>query len=142
MKIFELIEIKGRRERMIVEFTTTYALNVCHGKSCEFESHLWRCVLDVTAYLNIYSANLLKQKSMGSNVTRVAPLGHIIVIPSQSVFVLTAKKEELEDIKGIIRSRISKKNRQCNGQAKKYKQRSTKHTHKTKDRVTRTPLKT
>jgi len=24
----------------------------------------------------------------------------------------------------------------------KYKQRSTKHTHKTKDRVTRTPLKT
>jgi hypothetical protein len=25
---------------------------------------------------------------------------------------------------------------------KKYKQRSTKHTHKTKDRVTRTPLKT
>jgi hypothetical protein len=29
-----------------------------------------------------------------------------------------------------------------NGQKKKYKQRSTKHTHKTKDRVTRTPLKT
>jgi hypothetical protein len=32
------------------------------------------------------------------------------------------------------------KNRQHNGQKKKDKQRSTKHTHKTKDRVTRTPL--
>jgi hypothetical protein len=37
--------------------------------------------------------------------------------------------------------RISK-NRQHSGQMKKYKQRSTKHTHKPKDRVTRTPLKT
>ena len=46
-----------------------------------------------------------------------------------------------EDIKGIIRIYISKKNRPHNGQMKKYKQRSTKHTHKTKDRVTRTPLK-
>jgi len=39
----------------------------------------------------------------------------------------------------------SKKNRQHNGQKKKEqkdKQRSTKHTDKTKDRVTRTPLKT
>ena len=36
------------------------------------------------------------------------------------------------------------KNRQHNNQKKvqKDKQRSTKHTHKTKDRVTRTPLKT
>ena len=33
-------------------------------------------------------------------------------------------------------------NRQHNGQKKKDKQRSTKHTHKTKDRVTRTQLKT
>ena len=51
-------------------------------------------------------------------------------------------KEEFEDTKGVIRIRISKNNRQRNGQKKKYKQRSTKHTHKTKDRVTRTPLKT
>jgi len=35
-----------------------------------------------------------------------------------------------------------KKNTQHNGQKKKYKQQSTKHTHKTKARVTRTPLKT
>jgi len=30
-------------------------------------------------------------------------------------------KEELEDTKGVIRIRISKKNRQHNGQQKKYK---------------------
>jgi hypothetical protein len=46
------------------------------------------------------------------------------------------------DNKEVIRIRISKENRQHNGQKKKYKQRSTKHTHKTKDLVTRTPLKT
>jgi hypothetical protein len=34
------------------------------------------------------------------------------------------------------------KNRQHNGQKKKDKQQSTKHIHKTKDRATRTPLKT
>jgi hypothetical protein len=52
------------------------------------------------------------------------------------------KHEEFEDTKGVIRIRKSKKNRQHNGQKKKYKQRSTKHTYKTRDRVTRTPLKT
>jgi len=53
--------------------------------------------------------------------------------------------EEFEDTEGIIRIRISKKDRQHNGQKKKVqrdKQRSTKHTHKTKDRVTVTSLKT
>jgi hypothetical protein len=52
------------------------------------------------------------------------------------------KYEEFEDTKGVIRIRKSEKNRQHNGQKKKYKQRSTKHTHETKDRVKRTPLKT
>ena len=63
-------------------------------------------------------------------------------------------KEELEDTKGVIRIRISKKNRQHKDKKtnntmakrkstpKKNKQRSTKHTHKTKNLVTRTPLKT
>ena len=37
--------------------------------------------------------------------------------------------------------RKSKKDRQHNGQINKDKQRSTKHTHINKDRVTRTPLK-
>jgi hypothetical protein len=81
---------------------------------------------------------------------------------------LTARQEEFEAAKGVFRIRISKtdrqnngqktdktmakrqtkqwpKDRQNNGQKKKYKnikQRSTKHTHKTKDRVTQTPLKT
>ena len=31
------------------------------------------------------------------------------------------KEEELEDAKGVIRIRISKKNKQHNGQKKKYK---------------------
>ena len=50
--------------------------------------------------------------------------------------------EDFEDTKGVIRIRKSKKYRQHNGQKKKDQQRSTKHTHKAKDRVTRTPLKT
>jgi len=54
-------------------------------------------------------------------------------------------QEEFEDTKGAIRISTSKKNRQHNGQKKKVqkdKQQSAKHTHKTKDRVTPTPLKT
>ena len=51
-------------------------------------------------------------------------------------------QEELEDTEVAMRNRISKKNRQHNGQKKKYKQRSTKHTYKYKDRVTGTPLQT
>jgi hypothetical protein len=49
---------------------------------------------------------------------------------------------ELEHIKVVIRIRKSK-NRQHNGKKKgqKDKHRSSKHTDKTKDRVTRTPLK-
>ena len=46
--------------------------------------------------------------------------------------------EESEDTKEVIRIRISKRNRQHNDQ--KDKQRSTKRTHKAKDRVIRTPL--
>jgi hypothetical protein len=43
---------------------------------------------------------------------------------------------------GVIRIHISKKNKQHNVPKKKDKQRFAKHTNKTKDRVTRTPLKT
>jgi len=50
-------------------------------------------------------------------------------------------KEEFEDTKGVIRIHKSKKNRQHNGQNQKDKKRSTKHRYKSKDRVTRTPLK-
>ena len=50
----------------------------------------------------------------------------------------TKVQEEFEDTKGVIRI-CKSKDRQHNG--KKDKQRSTKHTHKTKDQVTRTNLK-
>ena len=52
--------------------------------------------------------------------------------------------EEFEDTKGVIRIRISKKKtaQWPKEKVQKDKQRSTKHTYKTKDRVTRTPLKT
>jgi hypothetical protein len=51
---------------------------------------------------------------------------------------LLCVQEEFEDTKGVNIIRISK-NRQNNDQRKKDKQLSTKHTHRTKDRVTRTP---
>ena len=49
--------------------------------------------------------------------------------------------EEFEDTKGAIRIEEEQKT-QWSKVKKKDKQRSTKHTHKTKDRVIRTPLKT
>ena len=52
------------------------------------------------------------------------------------------KREEFEDTKGVIRIRISKKNRQHKEKVQKDKQLSTKHTRKAQDRVPRTPLKT
>jgi hypothetical protein len=58
---------------------------------------------------------------------------------------MSEEGEEFEDIKGVIRIHISKRNRQHNGQKKNYKTTNNdlqKHTHRTKDRVTRTPLKT
>ena len=54
-------------------------------------------------------------------------------------FTVTISKE-FEDTIGVIRIRISKKNRQYSDQVKKDKQRSTKHKNKTKDRVTQTTL--
>jgi hypothetical protein len=57
-------------------------------------------------------------------------------------FYIFCMQEEFEDTKGVIRIHKSKNDRQHNDQKKKDKQRSTKHTHKTKERVTQTPLKT
>ena len=50
--------------------------------------------------------------------------------------------EEFKDTKGVIRIHKSKRDRQYNDQKQKDKQRPINHTHKTKDRVTQTPLKT
>jgi hypothetical protein len=63
-----------------------------------------------------------------------------ILLSIKACLLYQTLKEEFEGTKGVIRIRISKKDRQHNGQ--KDKQRSTKHTYKTKDRVTQTPLKT
>ena len=52
------------------------------------------------------------------------------------------KQDQFDNTKGISRIRNSKKDRQHNGQKENDKQRFTKHTHKTKDRVTRTALTT
>jgi hypothetical protein len=50
-------------------------------------------------------------------------------------------KEEFEDFNGVIHKLM--KHRQHNGhKSTKGEKRSTKQTHKTKDRVTRTPIKT
>ena len=60
-------------------------------------------------------------------------------------FFICKQEEEFALTKRVIRICKSTKNRQHNGQKKKVqrdKQRSTQHTYKTKDRVTRTPLKT
>jgi hypothetical protein len=45
-----------------------------------------RFVLDQHAELDFYSTSSLKQQSAGRHV---APLGHIILIPSQQVFALS-----------------------------------------------------
>jgi len=36
------------RDRLVVGFTTTYAIRAYHHKHCEFESRSWRGVLDTT----------------------------------------------------------------------------------------------
>jgi hypothetical protein len=59
-----------------------------HIKKCNFQ---WdddevRFVLDQHADVDYYSASSLKQQSAERHV---APLGHIILIPSQQVFALT-----------------------------------------------------
>ena len=51
-------------------------------------------------------------------------------------------QEGFEDIKGAIRSRKLKEDRQHNVQKKKHKQRSKNITYKPKDLITQTPLKT
>ena len=54
-------------------------------------------------------------------------------------------EDEFEDTKGVIRIRELKKDRQHNGQKKKGKKTNSdpqNNTHKTKDRVAQTPIKT
>jgi hypothetical protein len=39
-------------DRMVVEFTTIYAISAYHHWGCEFVPHSWRGVLDTTLYNN------------------------------------------------------------------------------------------
>jgi small-conductance mechanosensitive channel len=55
---------------------------------------------------------------------------------------LSLFQEEFEDTKVVIRIRKSKKDRQDNGKRKVQTMIYKKITHKTKDQVTQTPLKT
>jgi hypothetical protein len=57
----------------------------------------------------------------------------IVIEELADILMFLSLLEEFEDTKWVIRIRKSKENRQHNGQNKKDKQRSTKHTHKTKD---------
>ena len=44
----DTIPIRGRRDRMVVGFTTTCSIRAYHHSSCEFEPRSWRGVLDTT----------------------------------------------------------------------------------------------
>ena len=41
-------------DRMIIEFTTTYAISVYHDYSCDSESRSWRGVLDTALCDKVY----------------------------------------------------------------------------------------
>jgi len=49
-KAYHIKRVRGRRcrNRMVVGFTTTYAISAYHHWSCEFDSRSWRGVLDTT----------------------------------------------------------------------------------------------
>ena len=75
----------------------------------------------------------------------IVPMHHIILISvTRDGCYCHNMEEEFEDTKGRGgRIRVSMKNRQPNDQKKKYKRTTNdlQNTHKTKDRVIRTPLK-
>ena len=106
----------------------------------EIKKHLYfqenRVKYNQQHYMGVFNDEESKKK-LADSISSPSLLNLVEV----SRFLLYGKKS-LKITRGVIRIRISKKNRQHNGQKKKDKQRSTKHTHKTKDQVTRTPLKT
>ena len=46
--LFIIFNLRGRRGRMVVGFTTTCAISAYYQISCEFDPRSWRCVLDTT----------------------------------------------------------------------------------------------
>jgi hypothetical protein len=62
--IYECLRGRLGRDRMVVGFTTTCAINAYHHKSCEFEPHSWRgvrylCPQTVTRRLSLVEWELL-----------------------------------------------------------------------------------
>jgi hypothetical protein len=51
---------RGRHgpDRMVIEFTTTYAISAHHQLNGEFESRSWRGVLDTTYYMIKFLSDL------------------------------------------------------------------------------------
>jgi len=49
-------DVGGRRgcDRIVVGFTTTYAISAYHNNSCEFEPRSWRGVLGTTLCDKVY----------------------------------------------------------------------------------------
>jgi hypothetical protein len=99
-------------------------------------------IVKVARWLSYKNPELLTiHEHMGSS--KMAPCKvecHVETLCSSSRLAT----EEFEDTKGVIRICILKKNRQHNGQKKKYKRTNNdlqKYTYKTKDWVTQTPLK-
>jgi len=76
-------------ERVILvkrQFNNFSAISEREQINFQWDDYDVRFVLDQHAELDLYSASSLEQQSAGRHV---APLGHIILIPSQPVFALS-----------------------------------------------------
>jgi hypothetical protein len=117
---------RGRRDRdrMVVGFATTYAICAYHRWLCEFESRSWRGV----QHYVIKCVSDLCQAGGFLRVFRFPP-------PIRKAWrYQRGNQNPYIEEEQTTQWPIEK--------VQKDKQRSTKHTYKTKDRVTRTPLKT
>jgi hypothetical protein len=74
------------KHRTVVQYNDMIKRRTVEQVNVQSDDDEVHFVLDQHAELEIYSASSLKQQSAGRHV---APLRHIIPIPSQPVFVLT-----------------------------------------------------
>ena len=84
--------------------------------------------------------NLLEQKMEIMKNHRLLNISYYIYLSSNDRYVVLRFNSEIKKSLKIPKGQL-KKNRQHNGQKKKDKQRSTKHTNRTTNRVSRTPPK-
>ena len=99
----------------------------------------WHMLISMLTFLSIFHPTNLSKFSQSNRHCQTISITHFPLSKFESWNLCWLIYEEFEYTKGV-RIRIWKKNRQHNCQRKKDKERSTKHTHKTKDRVTRTSL--